>query len=104
MSPEQEIKLLKEAERGAKAKSVYEDSFVQEALQAIDGGILDAWKKSPVRDQEGQVQLRLLYKCLHDFKAYFLDAMTTGKMAEVQLKHERSLKDRAGAAVREFSR
>jgi hypothetical protein len=101
---DQEIKLVGESERGAKAKHVYNDSFVQEALQAMESGILEAWKKSPIRDKEGQLELRLLYKLLGDFKGYFLEAMQTGKMADHQLQHERSLRDRAKAAVREFAR
>lgn len=104
MTDDQEIKLVGESERGARARRILEDSFVQEALHAVESGILDAWKKSPVRDTEGQLNLRLLYKCLHDFRSYFADAMTTGKMAEVQLNHERGLRERARAAVREFRR
>ena len=104
MTDEQERKLIQESERGAKARAILEDRMVQEALASIEAGILDAWKKSPVRDSEGQAQLRLLYKCLSEFRAYFADALTSGKMANVQLNHERTLKERARAAMREFAR
>lgn len=104
MTGDQEIKLIKESERGAKARSIFEDSFVQEALQAMESGIVQAWQKAPIRDAEGQLQLKLLHKLLSDFKGYFVEAMTSGKMADVQLQHERSLKERAKAAVREFAR
>lgn len=104
MNEAQEIKLIKESERGARARAIFEDSMVQEALAAMDAGIVEAWKKSPIRDGEGQMQLRLLAKLLHDFKSYFLDAMSTGKMANVQLEHERTLKERAKAAYKEFVR
>lgn len=104
MTEDQEIKLVGESSRGAKARQVFEDSFVQEALQAMENGIFEAWKKSPIRDKEGQIELRLLYKLLADFKGYFLEAMQTGKMADIQLNHERTLRDRTRAAVREFTR
>ncbi len=104
MTEEQELKLRKQSERGARARAIFEDSFVQEAFQAVENGILDAWKKSPVRDLEGQTNLRLLYKVYNDFRAYFADAIASGKMATVQLNHERSLRERAKAAMREFSR
>lgn len=103
MNSDHEIKLVGESERGARAKQIYTDSFVQEALQAMENGILEAWKKSPIRDKEGQIELRLLYKLLGDFRGYFIEAMNTGKMADVQLNHERGLKARAKAAVRAFA-
>lgn len=104
MTDEQEQKLIRESSRGAKARAILEDEFVQEALQAVEVGILEAWKKSPVRDLEGQTSLRLLYKVFNDFKGYFADALATGKMANVQLAHERSLRERARAAMKEFVR
>lgn len=104
MTEDQEQKLVKESVRGARARAIFEDSFVQEAFQAVENGILEAWKKSPVRDLEGQTNLRLLYKVFHDFKSYFADAITTGKMANVQLNHERTLKERTRDAIRAFSR
>lgn len=104
MTEDQELRLIKESERGARANAILEDSFVREAFQAVENGILEAWKKSPVRDLEGQTSLRLLYKVFSDFKAYFADAIASGKMANVQLTHERTLKERAKAAMREFVR
>jgi hypothetical protein len=45
-----------------------------------------------------------MMKVLADFQAHVRDISQTGKMAEVQLEHERSLAQRAKSAVREFKR
>ena len=104
MNPEQEHKVIRESERGSKARAILDNDMVKEAFQAVEDGIMNAWKKAPVRDIEGQTQLRLLYKAYQDFRGYLQTAMESGKMADVQLEHERSLKARAKAAMQGFRR
>lgn len=96
--------LIKESERGAKASRLLADEIYQDAVSKVEAGILDAWKTSPVRDTEGQTYLRLMMKVLTDLQAHIKEVAETGKLANVQLEHERSMAERAKAAVKEFRR
>lgn len=104
MTADEEIKLAGETARGIRAKSLLENDVYKEAVQAVENGIVDRWKASPVRDIEGQAQLRLMHKLLTDLRGYIEEVAYTGKMAEQQLMHERGLRERAKDAVRAFRR
>jgi hypothetical protein len=101
---EEEIKLVGEMERGARAERLLTDSMFVEAFEKVEQGILQKWKESPIRDTEGQLNLRLLHKCLSDVRSYIAEVVQTGKLASVSMEHERKLKDRARSAMREFRR
>lgn len=104
MTADEEVKLVKEAEIGSRARYLLESQPFKDAISAVEAGIVQAWKDSPIRDAEGQTYLRLMMKVLTDFQGHIRDAAETGKMANIQLNHERSLMQRASAAVREFRR
>ena len=102
MKEAEEIKLVGESERGARAERLLNDDMLQEAFLKVEDGIVQKWKESPIRDVEGQTTLRLLHKCLNDVRGYIKEVAETGKLANVQLDHERSLKERAKSAMRAF--
>lgn len=104
MTEAQEQQLIRETGRGARASALLASDIYREAMQRVEAGIVDAWKASPIRDVEGQTYLRLMMKCLSDLQGHIKDAAETGKMAEVQLEHERSLAERARSAVSAFRR
>mgnify|MGYP001598300693 CR=1 FL=1 len=104
MTDEQENQLIRESGRGAKANAFLSSEIYRDAVTKLEAGIIESWKSSPVRDVEGQTYLRLMMKVLSDFQAHIKDIAQTGKMASVQLEHERSLAERARSAVREFRR
>lgn len=100
MTPDQEGQLLNETARGAKATQLLSSATYQEAMQKVEAGIVDAWKASPIRDEEGQKYLRLMLKCLHDLQGHIRDVAETGKLAAVQLERERTLAQKAQDAVK----
>ena len=104
MKEAEEIKLVGESERGARAERLMKDEMLQEAFNKVEDGIVQKWKESPIRDAEGQATLRLLHKCLNDVRGYIKEVAETGKLANVQLDNERTLRERAKSAVREFRR
>jgi hypothetical protein len=104
VTEDQEQQLIRESSRGAKASALLQSAIYREAMEKVEAGILESWKSSPVRDVEGQTYLRLMMKVLTDIKAHIKDVAETGKMASVQLEHERSLAQRAKDAVRAFRR
>ncbi len=91
--------LYKELEQGAKAKSMQESEIYQQVVTGIRQGIFDKWRESPIRDKEGQHELKLMLKILDDFERNVAEIADTGKLAEIQIEREKTLaqsvKDRA---------
>ena len=104
MRPEEEIHLAGERERGARAKALLDSAPFKDAIARVEQGIVQAWKDSPVRDTEGQTYLRLMMKVLADLQGHIREVAETGKLAEISLQSERTLRERAQGAVREFRR
>lgn len=104
MSPDQEVQLTGESAKGARTNALLQSGEYRDAMAAVENAILEAWKTSPIRDVEGQTMLRLKLKCLHEVQSLLNDYVETGKLATIQLSHERGLKQRARDAMRAFSR
>lgn len=96
--------MIKEAARGSKAKAILENEIFQDAWAKVEEGIIERWKEAPMRDLEGQQALKMMLKLMSDVRAQIEEVMTTGKMAEASLEHERTIAERAKAAIREFKR
>jgi len=102
MTGEEEIKLVRESERGARAKRLIDDDLMKEAFGTVEDWIVNSWKESPIRDAEGQLGLRLMYQCLNRVRKHLEEVMATGKLANMQLEQERTIKSRMASAVRAF--
>lgn len=97
--PDQEHQLARELERGARAKALLGTAIFQEVLEAIETSILDKWKSSPIRDQEGQLALRLKWQIMQEIRGYLADVAETGKLAERTIIEKRTLAERAKAFI-----
>jgi hypothetical protein len=104
MTSEEEIRLIRESERGSKARAIIESDLFKEAFHAVETAILDKWKDAPIRDLEGQQALKMMHKLLADVKNHITEAMEHGKMASRILEEERTLANRAKDAIRAFRR
>lgn len=104
MTEEQTQQLIRESSRGAKAAQILKSELFVEAFAVVEADVLEKWKTSPVRDTEGQLALRLKWQVLQQIKGHITDVMQTGKMANDQMEHERSLAERARAAIKVFKR
>ena len=93
-------KLQEEIERGSRAQILLRNEVYQEAVGKVRQGIMDAWAESPLRDTEGQHELRLMLKLLTDIEKNIERVATTGTLALRQIEHERSLKERAAEAAK----
>jgi len=71
--------------RGADAARVLAEPVFQDAFSAVELAIHDLWAQSPVRDHEGQQQLRLMLKLLGDVKSVLETALEDGKAASRKL-------------------
>lgn len=104
MTPEQEHQMQSESARGAAAERLLGDPLLQEAFNQVEAAIVDQWKHAPLRDTEGQALIRMRLQAFMDTKKYIEDLVTTGQLASVELERERTLAQRAAAAVHAFRR
>lgn len=82
MTPDEELR------RGEQARQVIENEIYTEAWQSVREGIIGAWESAPIRDKEGQNELKLMLKLLTDVRRNIETVMNTGKMAKIQIERE----------------
>ncbi len=81
-----EFKLTQELDRGARAKEILENELYREAWTSVEQALIQKWRDCPVRDKEGQHELKLMLKLLDDAKAHLERVMASGKLAESRLQ------------------
>jgi hypothetical protein len=94
------MSLEQESSMGSQAERILSD--VSPYFDMVEAAILDTWKKSPVSDEKGQHELRLMMKLLGDVKANMKTVIETGKLAKAQIERD-SLIDKAKNVVRRFA-
>ena len=92
MTPDQEIN------RGQIAQHVLDNDVYKEAYSLVRSGIIQAWESAPIRDKDGQGELKLMLKLLTDVHKNMESVMTTGKLAKIQVERESLFK----STVRRF--
>lgn len=85
---------------GNKAERVLSD--INPYFDMVEVAILDKWKNSPVGDEKGQHELRLMIKLLADLKYNLKTAIDTGKIAKIQIEQE-SLLQKVQNNIRRFA-
>ena len=89
--------------RADAAKRIMDDPMVKEALQAIEDGIIEAWKDLPLRDVEGREHMHRMLHAKRKFEAVFASHLMNGQLAAAELKAEeerKSLLERAKGYIR----
>jgi hypothetical protein len=81
-----------ERAKGDEAKRVW-DSFIEPVFGEKEELLFEAFKATPVRDQEALTLIHLQYKALESVKQHFAEAINTGQMASMQLELEEVKKD-----------
>lgn len=74
---------IQEISRGAQAAELLGNPLLAEALSAFDLELIDEWKKSPARDQDGRERLWMLYQANQKFKQTLTTHIETGKLASL---------------------
>ena len=80
-----------ELRRGEQARQLLQNEIYTDAVSAVRQAIIDKWISAPMRDLEGQHELKLMLKVLGDVTGYIETAMQTGQMASIQLEQERKM-------------
>ena len=85
--------------RGSRAKEIIESDVFQEAFSAIEAEVIDQWKTSPARDESGRQNLWQYLRLLEKVKLNLQTTMETGRLAQLDLNHKATLKDRLRAVI-----
>lgn len=88
MTPEQE------AYNGSRAREILDNEVFQQAFDAIETELIERWKNSPARDQDGREKLWMYLHIHRQVRENLVRTMEGGKLAEMNLEHKRSLKER----------
>src|SRR5688572_7067626 len=80
MSHEQDIFLAK------RAQHLLEDEVLTQAFADVRAAIIEKWEGSPIRDSEGQHELKLMLRLLTEVRGNLELAVTNGKLAAADLR------------------
>lgn len=80
------MSLHSDIQRGTDAKRLLDDPALKQAFTDVENAIVQRWASSPIRDKDGQYELRLMMKLLGDVRVNLEQALTDGKLAAEELK------------------
>ena len=86
--------------QGDQAKLILENEAFTNAFDAIEKDVIEQWKSSPARDEDGREKLWTYLQMLHKLKASLTTTLETGTLARVELQHKQTLADKAKALFR----
>ncbi|MDE2100274.1 MAG: hypothetical protein KGL39_23690 [Patescibacteria group bacterium] len=81
---------------GARAREVLENEAFQDAFSAIESELIEQWKTSPARDQEGREKIWTYLSMLRKVKATLEATMDSGKLAALEIEHKKTMRERLG--------
>lgn len=84
--------------RANRAKSLLEDRGLNDAFEGVRQALLVKFEQCPVRDVEGQHEIKLMLKLLTDVKANLLSWIDSGKVIESR----NSMLERAKKGINAF--
>ncbi len=84
------------AQKGFEASQVLDNPAYTAAMDALRTEVIEAWKKCPVRDKEGQVLLLQLAKLTDKFEGVLSGMVEGGKFAQRQLELDDMRNESAG--------
>lgn len=75
--------------KGQKVQHLLDDPTLAQAFDDLRTAIVEGWSKAPLRDVEGQHELKLMLKLVTDLRANLDRAIVDGKLAAIQIEQER---------------
>lgn len=85
------MNVYEEDARGKQAEELLENAIYREAIDKLRQSLVDKWRSCPIRDKEGQHELKLMDKLLTDVEGYIANIAKTGKMAAITLEREHNV-------------
>jgi hypothetical protein len=89
-----------ESARGNEARLLIENKIYQDTIRILRDGITQKWRDCPIRDKEGQHELKLMDKILTDIEKHIKQVADTGKMADILLAQEEKIELLRKAGIR----
>jgi hypothetical protein len=80
---------------GNRARECLENEQFNWAFESIEQELTNAWRTSPARDEEGREKIYLMLQLLTKLKTTITQSLETGKLADLDLQHKKTLMDRA---------
>lgn len=74
---------------GNRAQRLLEDEVLTKAFEDMRSAIIERWESSPVRDHEGQHELKLMLRILSDVRSNLELAVHNGKLAAEELRMQK---------------
>ncbi len=87
---------------GDRAKEVLENEAFIAAFEAIENEVIEQWKNSPARDEEGREKLWQYRMLLQKVRTHITSTMETGKLARLELTHRNGVVQRIRAGMSSF--
>lgn len=75
---------MNEQQRAEHAKRIIEDEVFKQAFNEVESGIIAAWRDAPIRDTQGQHELKLMLTCLQNTRKCLENTLISGKLAEIE--------------------
>lgn len=76
---------------GDQARQVLENEQFAQAFNDIEQEITEAWKNSPVRDEQGRQELFRLLLAAKKFRSMLETRLNTGKLTQLELEQQRTM-------------
>jgi hypothetical protein len=71
---------------GTRAQRLLEDEILTKAFADVRVAIVERWESAPIRDVEGQHELKLMLRVLSDVRSNLELAVHNGKLAAEELR------------------
>ena len=83
--------MTKEAEifAGNRAQRLLEDEILTKAFTDVRAAIIERWEAAPIRDVEGQHELKLMLRIVSDVRSNLELAVMNGKLAAEELRMQK---------------
>ena len=86
MTPEDEGRLAEEIRLAGKAKEVLKNPAFKQAAEKISQALLAGMRRAGIADEKTRLRLLDKYEALHDVLDELQSVVTTGHLAEEQIK------------------
>ena len=84
---------------GDDARAVLDNPAFAQAFADIKQELIEQWKQAPARDLTGKEHLWNLHKLTEKLEAALRSTVDTGLLAREQLRHERTMLERAKSVI-----
>ena len=76
-------------DRAIQAQQLVDNPIYQEAFRTLRETMHSAWENAPVRDVEGQHELKLMLKLLGDLERNITRVIDDGKLAKLEIERQK---------------